>query len=97
MTMAEVHVAVREALRGSRHSKFLVVVESAELHPGRVDVEWRISVGDGEPVHHFRGRNPYQLLAMLRARLNDERREGLATEAAPELAAVGAPPEEDRS
>jgi len=93
MTHAELHLAVREALRGSTYRGFLVCVESAELHPGRIEVEYRISIsGEGGP--YLRGRDPFQLLARLRAHLESEATARAAKEPPlpAELAAIGAPP-----
>lgn len=72
MTFAELHLAVRETLRGTALNTFLVGVESVEDSPGRVDVEWRIYV-PREPTEalYFKGRDPFRLLAALRLKLRE--------------------------
>lgn len=70
MTFTDVHIAVRDTLRGSPFSAFLVTVQSAEQHPGRVEIEWRVFVSDG-PDLFFKGPDPMALVEMLRVRLAD--------------------------
>lgn len=89
MTHSEVHLAVRNTLRATPFRAFVIVVESVEVESGGVMVEWRIAITGADPVLHFRGRNPYDLLAELRSTLTALRN----TEPAPaELLAVGHPP-----
>ncbi len=89
MTHSEVHLAVRRMLAGTTYRGFLVVVESLELEGEGVMVEWRIAVTSADPILHFRGRNPYDVLAELRGVL-DARRRTDPPEAA--LDAIGEPP-----
>ncbi len=89
MTHSEVHLAVRNMLAGTTYRGFVVVVESVEVEPGDVMVEWRIAVTGVDPILHFRGRNPNDVLAELRGVL-DARRRTDPREAA--LDAIGEPP-----
>jgi len=102
MSHADLHIALRESLRGSGCSTFMVTVESSELHPGRVEVDWRISIFEGDPSqlrYHYRGRDPFDLLARIRAKLIEDARARQATEPPPppELVAVGPPPSSGRA
>lgn len=91
MTHSQLHLGVRHALRGSPYRSFCVVAESVEVEDGGVLVEWRIGVlaSEGGSGLHLRGRNPTDMLAELRQKLEAHRE----TEAPPppELEAVGAP------
>lgn len=89
MTHSEVHLAVRNTLRATPFRAFVIVVESVEVESGGVMVEWRIAITGADPIIHLRGRNPYDLLAELRAIMNALRN---TDPAPPELDAVGHPP-----
>src|SRR5258705_4018407 len=69
MTFGEFHKGVRDALHGSGLSKFVCNVESVEAHPGRLRVEWRLSIVEIAPPIYLHGPNPYALLAMLKHRI----------------------------
>jgi hypothetical protein len=94
MKFVDVHLAVREALRGSPYSQFLITVQSLEQHPGRVEVEWRICISDANPLLYYRGREPGALLEMVREHVRGIARARAATDPPPPdaLELVGTPP-----
>jgi hypothetical protein len=94
MTFTQIHVAVREALRGSPYSQFLVTVQSAEQHPGRIEVEWRICISDATPTLFYKGRDALALLEMVREHVRGLARERAETDPPPpdELTAIGPVP-----
>ena len=93
MTFGEFHKGVRDALYGSGLSRFVCNVESVELHPGRLKVEWRLSITEITPPIYLHGPNPYALLAMLKRRIMDIRQARTVPPSPAELDDVGEPPE----
>lgn len=92
MTFAEMHLAIRALLRGTRHRTFVVNVESLETDGTLRGVEWRVCVTDTIPPIYFRGPNPYVIVGKLKQALAQSQTPDTVPD---ELFAVGVPPEND--
>jgi hypothetical protein len=68
MTFADVHMAIRNLLRGAGNTSFHLSVEAHECHPNRVTVNWRVWL-EREPPRQslsFRSTEPEQLIEFVR-------------------------------
>jgi hypothetical protein len=64
MTHSDLHMAVRLLLRGTPYASFLVSVHSAEAHPGRVAVEYVVTITGLDRT--FKSGDPKRLLTWVR-------------------------------
>lgn len=64
MSHGDLHMAVRQLLRGSRYQGFQISTHSTEQHPGRVFVEYVVHVAGID--RDYRSADPKRLLSWLR-------------------------------
>lgn len=71
MTFLEMQTATRAAVYAAGLSRFTVIVEAVEHHPGRIAIQWSVFVARDapkEPLYHS-ARSPVDVLNWLKKRL----------------------------
>jgi hypothetical protein len=86
-TFADFHLAVRHLVGG--RGTFVVTVQSTELHPGRVDVQWSVVILlSGKPNIVAHSLSPSIVLEQLERQMQG----AVPSLAPPELRNIGEPP-----
>lgn len=87
VTHAQMHMAIRRIVAGTRYPSFQVWTCSIEHHQNRVLVDYVARIPGLTPRSQFRSSDPDQLLALVREAMRRE--VPIAEEIPPVLAAIG--------